>query len=180
MILRYPEPVRPLRSCFFKLKAKSSLCLINWAPRHEDVWKNSGIALLLFTTRWRLAVSFTSRPLYVWKNKPQYLFDTRLGKSQSRAGRSGEIEILCTYRESDPDHLVHCSTDWTIPAASCFFKIRFNISLPTTSISRYWPLTFRFTDCNADGRYISHLHMSATSPNSDFLWRVRIVEVLVS
>jgi hypothetical protein len=71
-----------------------SLCFyFNWAPRHEDVLGNGGIAPCIFYlgTRSRWVVNFTLRPFYPQGKSPWYPLDRRLGGPQSRSGRgSGE------------------------------------------------------------------------------------------
>jgi hypothetical protein len=53
---------------------------------------SGGIAsrILDLGTRWRLVVSFTSRPLYTKGKSTRYPLDRRLGGPQSRSGRGGE------------------------------------------------------------------------------------------
>jgi hypothetical protein len=53
---------------------------------------SGGIAprILDVGTRWRLVVSFTSRPLYPQGKSPWYPLSRRLGWPQSRSGRDGE------------------------------------------------------------------------------------------
>jgi hypothetical protein len=87
------------------LTVKLSLCL---AKHHamKTSWRSGGIAprILNLDTRWRLEVSFTSRPLYSRRNGPRYPWDRRLGGPQSRSGRGGE-EIKSHYgpcREFNP------------------------------------------------------------------------------
>jgi hypothetical protein len=47
-----------------------------------------------FGTSWRWVVSFTTRPLYPRGKSPQYPLNRRMGGTQSRSGRDGEVNIL--------------------------------------------------------------------------------------
>jgi hypothetical protein len=75
-----------------KVKVKLPLCFFNSTPRHEGVLGNGSIAprILDFGTRWKCVVSFTIRPFYPQGNSPWYSLNRRLGRPQSRSGRSGE------------------------------------------------------------------------------------------
>jgi hypothetical protein len=77
-------------------KVKLSLCLTDYALRHEDVWGSGCIdpRFLDLGTSWRLVVSFTPRPLYPRGKSPRYTLDRRLGGPQSRSGRRGEENLL--------------------------------------------------------------------------------------
>jgi hypothetical protein len=80
-------------------KIKLFMCLTNWALRHEGIWR-SGCTdphFLDLDTSWRQVVSFTPWPLY-----PQYPFDRRLGRSQSRSEQCGEEKILDPTRTQTP------------------------------------------------------------------------------
>jgi hypothetical protein len=79
-----------------KIKVKLSLCLTNFALRHEGVW-GSGCGdpyFLDLGTSWRWVVSFKLRPLCSRRKSPRYPLDRRLGGPQSRSGRRGEEKIL--------------------------------------------------------------------------------------
>jgi hypothetical protein len=80
---------------WWTVKVKLSLCLTNWALRHEGVWGSGCIDphFLDLGTSWRWVVSFTPRPLYPC-GEPRYLLDWRLGRPQSRSGRHGKEKIL--------------------------------------------------------------------------------------
>jgi hypothetical protein len=60
------------RTSFLYGKVKLSLCLTNWALRHEDVWGSGYINpyFLDLGTSWRQVVSFTPRPLYPLEKRP--------------------------------------------------------------------------------------------------------------
>jgi hypothetical protein len=74
-----------------KVKGKV-LPVLSQAPRHEDVLGIGGIAprILDLGIRWRLVVSFTSRPLYPRGKSPWYPLNWRLGGPQSRSKHGGE------------------------------------------------------------------------------------------
>jgi hypothetical protein len=60
---------------------KLSMCLINWALCHKDIWgkwKYSSI-ILHFGTRWRWVVGFRHLPRYPRRNRNQYALSRRLG-----------------------------------------------------------------------------------------------------
>jgi hypothetical protein len=77
-------------------KVKLSLCLTNYALRHEGVWGSGCIDtyFLDLGTSWRWAVSFTPRPLYPRRKSLRYQLDRRLGGPQRWSGRRGEDKIL--------------------------------------------------------------------------------------
>jgi hypothetical protein len=90
--------------------------------RHEGVWENGCIdpRFLEFGTSWRWVVSFTPRSLYPRVRSPWYPLD-RLGESQNRSGRHGEVEMLDPHRDSNSDPSVvqpvaSPYTDCTFPA----------------------------------------------------------------
>jgi hypothetical protein len=74
-----------------KVKVTLSLCF-NWAPCYEGVLGRGVISphFLDLDTRWRLVVSFTTRPLYPQGNSPWYPLYRKLIAPQIRAGRGGE------------------------------------------------------------------------------------------
>jgi hypothetical protein len=82
--------------CCSKRKVKMSLCLTNYALRHEGVWGSGCIDphFLNLGTSWRSVVSFTPLPLCPCGKCPRYPLDRRLGGPQSRSGRRGEDKIL--------------------------------------------------------------------------------------
>jgi hypothetical protein len=67
---------------------------------HMGEWKYTSTILDL-GIRWRWVVSSMPRLLYPQGNRPRYLFDRRLGGSQSRYGCFGEGKIL-HCQESHP------------------------------------------------------------------------------
>jgi hypothetical protein len=73
-------------------KVKLSLCLTNYAVRHENVWGSEDTHFSL--PRYYMEVSewSASRPGQV--KSPRYPLDMRSGGSQSRSGRRGEQKIL--------------------------------------------------------------------------------------
>jgi hypothetical protein len=85
-------------------KVKSSLCLTNYALRHEDVWGSGCIDQRLFDlgTSWRWVVSFTSRLLYPRVRSPSYRLDRKLGGPQRRSERHREVKILTTTGTRTP------------------------------------------------------------------------------
>jgi hypothetical protein len=91
-------PILSLPSRFSSnpIKVKLSLCLTNWALRHEGVWGSGCIDphFLDLGASWRWVVSFTPRPLYPRRKSPRYPLDRRLGGPQSRSGRRGADKIL--------------------------------------------------------------------------------------
>jgi hypothetical protein len=95
-----------------------SLCLTNYALRHEDVWGSGCIDphFLDLGTSWRWVVSFTALPLY-----PRYPFYRRLDGPQSRSGRYGEVKIFYPTGTRTPtpsivQPVASRYTDWAIPA----------------------------------------------------------------
>jgi hypothetical protein len=97
--------------CYKGWKAKLSMCLTNYALRHEGVWGSGCIDphFLDLGTSWRWVVSFTPRPLYPRGKSPRYPLYRRFGGPQNRSGQHGEEEILTptatrtpTLRSSSP------------------------------------------------------------------------------
>jgi hypothetical protein len=84
--------------CLTKHHAMKTHPLLNWAPHHEDVLRNGGIAprSLNFGTICRWVVSFVPRPLYPRGNSPQYPLDRRLDGPQSRSGRGSSRDVIRT------------------------------------------------------------------------------------
>jgi hypothetical protein len=81
-------------------KAKLSLCLTNYALRHEGVWGSGCIDphILDVGTSWRWVVSFIPRQIYPWRNSPRYPLDRRQGGPHKRSGRRGEQKISSLSR----------------------------------------------------------------------------------
>jgi hypothetical protein len=77
--IRYPREV--------KLKVKLSLCLINYASRHEDVWGSGGKAPPFLTSALDGVESLASRPQ---EKSPTYPLDGRQCGPQSRSGCCGK------------------------------------------------------------------------------------------
>jgi hypothetical protein len=69
-------------------KVKLSLCLINQALCDEGVWGSGYIDphFLDLSSSWRLAISFTPRPLYPQGKELRYPLDRRVGMHQSWSG----------------------------------------------------------------------------------------------
>jgi hypothetical protein len=69
------------------VKVNVSLCLVNYALRHEDVWRSGCIdpCFIGLGTNWRWVVRLTPRPPYPRRKSPQYPLDRSLG---------GEVTIL--------------------------------------------------------------------------------------
>jgi hypothetical protein len=65
---------------------KLSLCLINWAPHHEDIWGTEGTAPLILNlgTRWKRGVSSTPRPLYPRGKSPRVPIGQEAGWTPER------------------------------------------------------------------------------------------------
>jgi hypothetical protein len=82
--------------CHSHVEVQLSLCLTNYALRHEGVWGRGCIdpRFLDIGTSWRWVVNFTPRPLYPRGRSPQHPLDMRLGEPQNRCGRRGEKKIL--------------------------------------------------------------------------------------
>jgi hypothetical protein len=78
------------------IKVKLSLCLTNYALRHEDVWGSGCIdpRFLELGTSWSWVVSFTPRPLYHRGKRPRYALDRRLDETQSQSRRLEKVKIL--------------------------------------------------------------------------------------
>jgi hypothetical protein len=83
----------------WKIKVKLSLCLTNWALRHEDLRGTGCIdpRFLDVGTSCRWVVSLTPRTLY-----PRYPLERRLDGPQSRSGRRVEEKILDTTGSRTP------------------------------------------------------------------------------
>jgi hypothetical protein len=101
---------------------KFSLCIINHAPRYEDVWGSRGICSPFLYSALNGVVSFTFLPLYPRGKSIRYPLDRRLGGRQSRSSRCGDEKNLFSCRESNPNSSdVHRAarryTDWAIPAS---------------------------------------------------------------
>jgi hypothetical protein len=70
--------------------------MFNEAP-HADATGKGGIAPSInLDTIWRLAISFTLRPLYPTTKEPRYLLNRRLGGPQSQSRRCGKAKISAT------------------------------------------------------------------------------------
>jgi hypothetical protein len=99
-----PSAFRVGETAQMNAAVKVSLCLTNYALRHEGVWGSGCIDphFLDLGTSWRWVVSFTPLPLYPREKSLRYSFDRRLGGPQSRSGRLGE-ENSCPHRDSNSD-----------------------------------------------------------------------------
>jgi hypothetical protein len=86
------------------IKVQLSLCLTNWALRHEGVWGSECMDpyFLYLGISWRWVVGFTPQPLYPRGKYPRYPLDRRLGGPQSRSERRGENSWLYRGSNSDP------------------------------------------------------------------------------
>jgi hypothetical protein len=75
-------------------KGKVPLCLINYVPRHEDVWGSGGIALRFLISALDEGDWSASRPgrFTPQGTSPRYPLDRRLGGPQSLSGLCGEEE----------------------------------------------------------------------------------------
>jgi hypothetical protein len=90
-------PLRETDSqCTTAIELKLSLCLTNYALRHEGVWGSGCIdpRILYIGTSWRLVLNFTPRPLYPRGKSPRYPLDRRLGGPQSLPGCCEEKKNL--------------------------------------------------------------------------------------
>jgi hypothetical protein len=97
----FPSPPPPDKhwdpSSGYKVKVKLSLCF-NWSPYLEGVLRSGGIAprILDLGTIWRWVVTCTPRPCYPpppQGNSRWNPLDKRLGVTQSRFGRGGQINF---------------------------------------------------------------------------------------
>jgi hypothetical protein len=79
-----------------KVKINSSLCLTNYALRHEGVWGECMYRSTFFYlgTSWRWVFSFTPLQLYPRGKSHRYSLYRRFGGPQNRSGRYGEVKIL--------------------------------------------------------------------------------------
>ena len=77
----------------------------NKAPYHEMIWGRVGTPALIFTfgTGWRWVVRLTLRYLYLYWVSLQYLFNWKLGGSQSRYWRFWEEKIPSLSCELNPE-----------------------------------------------------------------------------
>jgi hypothetical protein len=111
-------------------KVKLSLCLTNYALRHEGVLGSVCIYphCLDLGTSWRWVVRFTPLPLSTRGKSPRYPLDRRQGGPQSRSGRRGEekITIAAGHRQ-----IIH--SPFQVPRNSW---LRFNVSGST--LPRSW------------------------------------------
>jgi hypothetical protein len=82
-----------------------SLCLTNWALRHEGVWGSGCIdpRILNFGTSLRWVVSSMPRLLYSREKSPLYPLDRRLVGPQNRSEWRGKEKNLPPYRDSNSD-----------------------------------------------------------------------------
>jgi hypothetical protein len=67
-------------------------------------WDSGSIAprILYICTRWRLVISFKTRPLYLQEKSLQYPLDRRLAGPQSHSERSGEERSFQPLPGLDP------------------------------------------------------------------------------
>jgi hypothetical protein len=99
-----------IRNCRQKSQERNqcrrfSLCLTNYALRHEDVWGSGCMDphILDLGTSCRWAVSFTSRPLYPWGESPRYPLDRWwLGGPHNQPGRHGEEKNIAPTGSRTP------------------------------------------------------------------------------
>lgn len=78
--------------------------MLNYEPRHKNVWLSGGIAplILYFSTRWRWTVTFMPLLIYIrWKSL-RYTLDMRLRGNQGRSGLC-ERKTFCRAWESNTD-----------------------------------------------------------------------------
>jgi hypothetical protein len=97
--------------------------VLNYAPRHEDVWRSGSIDPPFSTsTLDGGVVSFTSWLLYPRRKDPQYPFDRRLSGPQNRSGGYGEEKNLLPLPRIKPRvvQFVVCPyTYLAIPIIAC-------------------------------------------------------------
>jgi hypothetical protein len=100
---RYTDRAIPAH-LIYSLVTRKLAFMFNYAPRHEDVWRNSGITQRIHNadTIYRWVVTFTLWPLYSEGNNPRYSprypLDNRLGEPQSRSGRCWDKIFICRCR----------------------------------------------------------------------------------
>jgi hypothetical protein len=99
-IRTFHEPLLTHFCLISLVKVKLSLCLTNYALRHEDVLWSGCIdpRILDLGTSWRWVVNFTHRSLYPGERVPRYSLDRRLDGPQNQSGRQGEKS--CPYWDS--------------------------------------------------------------------------------
>jgi hypothetical protein len=79
----------------YNIKVKSSLCFINYAPRHADVWRSGDIAPPVLTLTPSVGEWSASRQArFGPKGRAPYPLGGRLGGPHSRPGRRGEEKII--------------------------------------------------------------------------------------
>jgi hypothetical protein len=109
-------------SSIHSMKANLSLCLTNWALRHEELWRSACIdpRILDLCPCWRWVVSFMPGPLYPWGKSPRYPLDRRVGglRNQSRwRGRRKSRPYLDSNSEpSAIESVASREIDWAISA----------------------------------------------------------------
>jgi len=108
------------------LLSKGKVVLVLFLTDHHSMkayWGSGGIApRILWGTRWRWVVSFTSQPLYLQRKSPWYPLDRRLGGPQSRSGHSGEEKIYPDHPTRSPA-LYHGTTPATYLLRAVTFEV---------------------------------------------------------
>jgi hypothetical protein len=101
------------------VKVTLSLCLTNYALRHEGLWGSGRIdpRFLDLGTSWRWMVSLTLRPIYPRGKRPRYPLDRGLGGPQTWSGRCGEEKIVYLTGTRTPTPLSSSPYRGAVPTA---------------------------------------------------------------
>jgi hypothetical protein len=103
-----------------------TLCIFNWASRHEGVLGSAGIAsrIVGLGTRLRWVVSFTPRPLHPRGKRNCYPLDRRLDGPQSRSRYGDEEESSQPLPGLEPpEHPARSFFDTAVFLANWYFYI---------------------------------------------------------
>jgi hypothetical protein len=96
---------------------KFSMSLINYASRHEDAWRNAGVAPPLLTSALDVGVQSAPHPGHFTHGKrapSTHWIGGWLGPESGLDAVQKRI-ISCPCQELNPGHPACCYTDWGIP-----------------------------------------------------------------